>query len=169
MRENFQQTVRQIGNMWLSNNQQFLDRPITTPEADEQLVVHPKDFQAEMELRIDAASMMPVSKEDARAMYVQFIQQTLALQQASVAQSQLSQTPPMELDYDELFRELADKFGVKNVESILINPEEKQEQMMEEQVAQQLPQGMQPGMEAPEMPMKAPQEPLAPQMGGFNG
>lgn len=169
MRENFQQTVRQIGNMWLSNNQQFLDRPITIPEADEQLVVHPKDFQAEMELRIDDASMMPVSKEDARAMYVQFIQQTLALQQASVAQSQLSQTPPMELDYDELFRELADKFGVKNVESILINPEEKQEQMMEEQVAQQLPQGMQPGMEAPEMPMEAPQEPLAPQMGGFNG
>jgi len=154
--------------MWLSNNQQFLDRPVTIPEADEQLVVHPKDFQAEMELRIDDASMMPVSKEDSRALYGQFIQQTLALQQASVAQSQISQTPPLELDFDELFRELADKYGVKSVESIIINPEEKQEQMMEEQVAQQLPQGMEPGM-TPEMPMEAPQEQLVPQMGGING
>lgn len=159
MRENFQQSVNQIGNMWLSNNQQFMDRPVTIPEADQQLVVHPKDFQADMELKIDDASMEPISKEDARNQYVQFLQQTLGLQQASVAQAQLSHTPPLELDFDELFRSLADNFGIKNVESILINPEEKQEQMMEEQVAQQLPQDMQGAMPGqPQDPMQAPQQ-----------
>lgn len=155
MRENFQQSIRQIGNMWLSNNKQFLDRAITIPEADQQTIVKPQDFQADMELRVDDASMTPVSKEDARAMYTQFIQQTLALQQASVAQSQISQTPPLELDYDELFRELADKFGVKGVETILINPEEKQEQILEEQASAPGGMGMPATMPMMEGPINA--------------
>lgn len=168
MRENFQQSVNQIGNMWLSNNQQFLDRNITIPESDGQTVIKPVDFQGDMELRVDDASMEPVSKEDSRNMFKDFISQTLALQQASVAQAQLSQTQPLELNYDELFREMADKFGIKSVENILINPEEKQEQMMEQQAAQQgMAEDM--GMQQPGgMPQGAPQAPEQP-IGGPYG
>lgn len=156
MRSNFQQTINQIGSMWLSNNQQFLDRPITVPsEKGTTEEVHPAMIQGEMELRIDDASMEPVSKEDQRAAYMQYIQQTLALQQASAAQAQVTQgqTQPLVIDFKELFEQMSEKFGIKSEQSIVVDQEN----------APQAPQGpMMPGQ--PPMPPEQQMPPQGPEM-----
>ncbi len=156
MRSNFQQTINQIGSMWLSNNQQFLDRPITVPsEKGTTEEVHPAMIQGEMELRIDDASMEPVSKEDQRAAYMQYIQQTLALQQASAAQAQVTQgqTQPLVIDFKELFEQMSEKFGIKSEQSIVVDQEN----------ASQAPQGpMMPGQ--PPMPPEQQMPPQGPEM-----
>lgn len=164
MRSNFQQTINQIGQMWLSNNQQYLDRAITVPaEKGTTEEVHPAMLQGDMELRIDDASMEPVSKEDQRAAYMQYVQQTLALQQASAAQVQVTQgqTKPLIIDFKELFEQMSDKFGIKSEQSIVIDTENPEPGQMNQQ-----PQGM-PGMppEAPQgpMPLEQPQPPIAPE------
>ena len=161
MRSNFQQTINQIGTMWLSNNQQFLDRPITVPgEKGVTEEVHPAMIQGDMELRIDDASMEPISKEDQKASYLQYVQQTLALQQASFAQQQATQgkTEPLYVDFKELFEQMSEKFGIKSEQSIVLEPEDMQQQP-------QMPgQPMMPGQ--PEMPPQGPemppQQPMAP-------
>jgi hypothetical protein len=163
MRSNFQQTINQIGTMWLSNNQQYLDRPITVPgEKGVTEEVHPAMIQGDMELRIDDASMEPVSKEDQRAAYMQYVQQALALQQASFAQQQATQgkTEPLYVDFKELFEQMSEKFGIKSEQSIVLEPEDMQQQP-------QMPgQPMMP--EQPEMPPQGPempseQPPISPQ------
>ena len=148
MRSNFQQTINQIGSMWLSNNQQFLDRAVTVPAEKGSEEVHPAMLQGDMELKIDDASMEPISREDQKASYMQYVQQTLALQQASVAQAQATQgqTKPLVIDFKELFEQMSDKFGIKSEQSIVLD-EEQQPQM--------------PGM--PEQAPEAPQGPEQPQ------
>ena len=157
MRSNFQQTINQIGSMWLSNNQQYLDRPITVPgEKGKSEEVHPAMIQGDMELRIDDASMEPISKEDQRAAYMQYVQQTLSLQQASLAQQQASQgkTEPLFVDFKELFEQMSEKFGIKSEQSIVIDPQE---------LAQEQPE--QPGMPGqPMMPGQPEMPPQGPEM-----
>jgi hypothetical protein len=164
MRSNFQQTINQIGTMWLSNNQQFLDRPITVPgEKGVTEEVHPAMIQGDMELRIDDASMEPISKEDQRAAYLQYVQQTMAIQQASFAQQQATQgkTEPLYVDFKELFEQMSEKFGIKSEQSIVLEPEDMQQQP-------QMPgQPMMPGQpemppQGPEMPPQVPEQPMAP-------
>lgn len=159
LKSNFQQSINTIGDMWLSNNQQYLDRDVTLMENGEASLVSPGDFGYEMELRIDDASMEPVSKEDQRQVYLQYIQQTMQLQQASAAQAQVAGTDPLVLDFQELFRQTSDQYGIKTVDKIIITPEqlqeeqeEKQQEMMQEQQMNPEMQGeMQPEMQ-PEMP-----------------
>lgn len=165
MRSNFQQTINQIGQMWLSNNQQYLDRAITVPaEKGTTEEVHPAMLQGDMELRIDDASMEPVSKEDQRTAYMQYVQQTLALQQASAAQAQITQgqTKPLVIDFKELFEQMSDKFGIKSEQSIVIDTENPEPGQMNEQQPQGIP-GMPP--EAPQgpMPPEQPQPPMSPE------
>ena len=178
MKSNFQQTIRQVGQMWLSNNQQFIDQPMTINDRNNPLLIEPADLQGDMELKIDDASMQSVSKEDQKASYLAFIQQTLSLQQASMQQAQALQTKPLELDFDELFEQMADKFGIKSIDSIIITPEEKEDDMAIQQASQDAMQEQMMGEEGmmPEMPQEMPQQ--APEMpqemlgsmgGGMNG
>lgn len=163
MRSNFQQSIKQIGEMWLSNNQQFMDRNLVITDNSEPVKITPYDMQGDMDLRIDDASMESVSKEDQKNSWLAFLQQTLSLQQASLAQAQSSGIPPLELDYEELWKSTAEKFGIKSIDSIIVTPDEKEEQMQEQQAQQQgineemMPQEMQgemPDMEQqPEMPI----------------
>lgn len=162
MRSNFQQSIKQIGEMWLSNNQQFMDRPLVITDNSEPMQIAPADMQGEMDLRIDDASMEAVSKEDQKASWLAFLQQTLSLQQASLAQAQSSGIPPLELNYEELWKSTAEKFGIKSVDSIIVTPDEKEEQMQEQQAEQQ---GVQEEMNPEMMP-----EDMQPEvMGGLNG
>ena len=161
MRTNFQQSLHQIGTMWLSNNQQYLDRSVTVPNGKTNTVIHPAMLQGDMELRIDDASMEPVSREDQRATYLQFVQQTLALQQASIAQAQASQgqMKPILIDFNELFDNISDKFGIKSENDIVIEQPETPEQ------AGQPEQPETPGMrQMPPQGSQGPQMPQAPQV-----
>ena len=164
MRSNFQQSIKQIGTMWLSNNQQFMDRSIAVSTNKGVEKIHPAMLQGDMELRIDDASMEPVSKEDQRNTYLQYIQQVLSLQQASAAQAQATQgaTKPITLDFDELIEQLSEKFGINTEESIVKDPEELQQEQ------QQSEGGMGSPMEMPEQEMEmenqTPEDMMGPEM-----
>jgi len=169
MRSNFQQSMHQVGTMWLSNNQQYLDRAVTVPGPrgmNEE--IHPAMLQGDMELRIDDASMEPIAREEQKASYLQFIQQTLALQSASIAQAQATQgqTKPLVIDFNELFENVSEKFGIKSENDIVIETPEQPDMNAQApdmgQPMHQMPDGsMMPGadMQQP-MPMPPPmQEP----------
>lgn len=174
LKSNFQQSINQIGDMWLSNNQQYLDRDITLMENGKASLVSPGDFAYDMELRIDDASMEPTSKEDQRTVFLQYIQQTLQLQQASAAQAQIAGTKPLVLDFEELFRQESEQFGIKTVDKIIITPEElaedqqeeaqmQQDQMMEQQEPMQEPMSMEQMPEQQEYGMQGQVAQLSPE------
>lgn len=158
MKANFMQSIKQVGEMWLSNNQQFVAQPLTLTDSNKPVQVSPSDLQGDMELRIDDASMEPTSKEDQKTSYLAFVQQALQLQQASMQQAQTSGTKPLTLNFDEMFESTAEKFGIKSVDSLIISPQEIEEEQAKQQAAQAgMEEQMQPeqGMQ----PEQAPQEP----------
>lgn len=167
MKSNFMQTIKQVGEMWLSNNQQFMAQPLTLTDSNKPVQVSPQDLQGDMELRIDDASMEPMSKEDQKTSYLAFVQQALQLQQASVAQAQVAGTKPLTLNFDEMFEDTAEKFGIKSIDSLIISAQEIEEEQAKAQAAQagQEEQMMQPGMEdmsqqgMEQMPPEQPQQP----------
>lgn len=173
MKSNFMQSMKQIGEMWLSNNQQFVDQPLTLMDSNKPLQVSPSDLQGDMELRIDDASMEPMSKEDQKTSYLAFVQQSLQLQSASMAQAQAAGTKPLVLNFEEMFEDTANKFGIKSVDSLVISPQEieeeqakqqaaqagMQDEMMQQQGIEGMPPEMpQPGME--QMPQEMPPNPM---------
>jgi hypothetical protein len=175
MRSNFQQSIKQIGTMWLSNNQQFMDRAIAVSTNKGTEEIHPAMIQGDMELRIDDASMEPISKEDQRNTYTQYIQQILALQQASAAQAQVTQgaTKPVTIDFEELISQLSEKFGINTEESIVKEPSEMQQEeqqseggMSSPMEAQQLEMQQEQQLPENQMPQQ-PMGPMPPNMGGM--
>lgn len=137
MRANFQQSIHEIGQMWLSNNQQYMDRPLKVQVQNggkaEDMIIQPGDIQGDMELKIDDASMQPMSKEQKRDARIGFIQQALTLKQAADAQAQQMGTDPLPLDFNKMFEDLAEDFGEKNAEKYLISEDEMMEKQMEQQ------------------------------------
>jgi len=166
MKSNFMQSMKQIGEMWLSNNQQFVDQPLTLMDANKPLQVSPSDLQGDMELRIDDASMEPMSKEDQKTSYLAFVQQSLQLQSASMAQAQAAGTKPLVLNFEEMFEDTANKFGIKSVDSLIISPQEIEEEQAKQQASQagmqdemMQQQGMPPEMPQPGMEQMPQQQP----------
>lgn len=152
MKANFMQSIKQVGEMWLSNNQQFVAQPLTLMDSNKPLQVKPADLQGDMELRIDDASMEPMSKEDQKASYLAFVQQALQLQQASIQQAQVAGTKPLTLNFDEMFEDTAEKFGIKSVDSLIITPEEIEEEQAKTQAAQASMQEQQLQQDVPQEP-----------------
>lgn len=170
MRANFQQSIKQIGTMWLSNNQQYMDRSIAVNTKKGVEKIHPAMLQGDMELRIDDASMEPISKEDQRASYLQYIQQILALQQASEAQAQATQgaTKPLTLDFEEVLGQLSEKFGINTEESIMVKPEDmQQDQQAADNNINQPDNTPEASMPEASMPQQMPEMPQGPNMGGM--
>lgn len=128
MRANFQTSIRSIGQMWLSNNQQFMSQPLTLMGQQDGKVqpvtINPRDLQAEMDLRIDDASMQPISKEQRLTQFLAYLDRVQGLQQASIAQSQIAGTPPLVLDFASIYQELGREFGQKNNDKLILSPED---------------------------------------------
>lgn len=125
MRSNFQKSLLEIGNMWLSNSQQFMDRPMTLfvnrDGAKQPMVVAPADLQGVLDLKIDEATMEPVSKVQAKQEHLEYIAHQLQLQTASLQQSQVTGNPQdfLALDFHRISRDSAEKFGIKNQDTII--------------------------------------------------
>jgi hypothetical protein len=126
MKGAFSNSIREIGRQWLSNNQQFLDDDFTLMGQVENrpgpVTISPADMQGQMVLRINDASMEPISKEEELAKFQAYMQQTIQMQQASIQQAQLTggATQPMFLDFGSLFQDLSQKMGYANFDKILL-------------------------------------------------
>jgi len=125
-RDNFKQSMKTLGRIWLSNEQQFANTPaeITRvvngrPQAD---IVMPSDYQGEAELDIDDDSMTPMSKQDKRDMSTQFTQEILAMQKAAVEQAGIFKTieDVPRLNFHEIIADKAELFSVKDIDRYLL-------------------------------------------------
>jgi len=136
-KENFSQSILQIGRMWLSNNQQFMQSPqrIMVSQGGQMMpmTVSPADLQGDMQLIIDEASMQPMTKDQKRLNRLTFNQQLLLLKQAADVQSQTAGTPPLPLNFTEMAQNLAEDFGYQNFNSLLLPAEEAQSNMQQMQ------------------------------------
>lgn len=92
-RDNFKQSMRVVGQIWLSNLQQFADDPSEIRRVQDGRevpdVVMPSDYQGEIELDIDDDSMVPMSKQEKREMNSMFINEILMTQKAAITQFEI--------------------------------------------------------------------------------
>jgi hypothetical protein len=164
MRMNFQESIRQVGQMWLSNNQQFKSSSTTiTIQKDNKqqpVTIRPEELQYDMELRVDEASMMPISDDQIKAQYSAYQAQLLQLQQASIAQHTALGSAPIVLDFGAMAEELAQKQGFRNSHKLLADSPEgpsplqaQQNVEMHSKLAKSMPQQgqSQPQQQAPRL------------------
>lgn len=122
-RANFQESVKEIGQMWLSNNKQFMMLPEHISQVKnhqlQTVTIKPQDLQGDMELRVDEASMQPISDDQVKEEYGQFVAQLTGLQQASIAQHTALGTSPIALDFGAIVEEMGDKWGFRNVRQLI--------------------------------------------------
>lgn len=120
MTDNFVSSVKQIGEMWLSNNRQFMnfeaEVPVLKDNKFEIEVLTPEEMQLQMQLRINDMNMQPISKQQRREDFLAYVQQLVQLQTASVNQAQLSGDPSQTvfIDWHQIIPEMAKYFSVKS-------------------------------------------------------
>ncbi len=121
MRDNYQQSIKEITRMWLSNNRQFMTEEFETMslQGNEKTLekLTPVEMQFPMEVKVDDIDMQPVSKQEKRANFIEYQNSLISLQQSSLQQAQIDpSTPPVILDFAQLAQELGQAFSVKNFE-----------------------------------------------------
>lgn len=160
MRSNFRRSWREVGQMWLSNSQQFMTSDVVyeqTVRGEKQYdIIRPEDLLGIFGVKVDDGSFEPVSKDQKRKDFLDFSNQLLAYQSSSQQQAQLSQNPQeaVRLDFNELIVRAGDHFGENATNYIMTTP---------------LPAVQMPGVEpAPEAPAEDPLAAMA-EMGGMEG
>jgi hypothetical protein len=144
MRENIINSVVQVGKMWHSNNQQFMQAPVAvvTNDKGKRTVsnISPSDIQGEADIYVDSASMLPKSDEEKQQTALALNQTLANLQDRSLQQAQFAGTSPLYINYNEMAESTADALGVNNTQSLLMTEEQvqkeqvdKQKKMMEEE------------------------------------
>jgi hypothetical protein len=163
-KENFMQSMLQIGRMWLSNNQQFMLRDVTVttnkPDGPTSMKISRKDMQGDINLTIDEASMEPLSQQDRITQAQAFIQQITLTQDQSIKQNQALGTQPLAVDYTMISEYLADQYNLKGFSKLLIPQAEitkLHNQQMKETAQHMVQAQQQAGQQAQQPPpMKSP-------------
>lgn len=130
MRDNFSSSIKQIGEMWLSNNRQFMNQPfpvqVLRNNKFEEAVLTPEEMQLQMELRVDDMSMQPISDIQKRDNFIAYQDRLIQLQTASVNQSQITgdKSQILFIDYHTQARDLAKHFSVRGLEKQIMPNED---------------------------------------------
>lgn len=120
MRDNFTSSIRQIGEMWLSNNRQFMTEPFEYEDMKNNQIVYkqltPEELQLQMELQINDMSMQPISDQQKRENFLAYQNRMIELQTASINQSQLTgdQNQILFIDWHEQAKLTAKHFNQRN-------------------------------------------------------
>lgn len=126
-RDNFKQSMKVVGRIWLSNLQQFSDAPdeIVRTENGRSMpdIVVPSDYQGEVELDIDDDSMTPMSKQDMRDMSAQLTQELLMIQKAAITQAEIFKQPSdiPRYNFHEISEEKARLYSVKDYDRLILD------------------------------------------------
>lgn len=140
MRDNFSSSIKQIGEMWLSNNRQFMNfdfpAPVLRNSKFEVEPLTPAELQLQMELRINDMSMQPLSDMQKRENFISYQDRLIQLQTASISQSQITgdSSQVLFLDYNTQAQELAKHFQVRGIHKQLM-PNEKALELQNAQIA----------------------------------
>ena len=126
-RDNFKQSMRVVGQIWLSNLQQFADEPEeinytnrgqTVPD-----VVMPSDYQGELELDINDDSMIPTTKADRRDAHDALVNNVLGIQKAAIQQSQIFKDPTdiPRFNFQAIIEETAELYSGQDIDQFLLD------------------------------------------------
>lgn len=158
MRSNFRRSWREVGQMWLSNSQQFMRSDVvhkkkkngeTTYE-----VISPKDMLGIWGVKVDDGSFEPISKDEKRKNFLEFTTNLSAWAEASVAQAERTGDPndALRLDYHDIAQRGAEHYGENASHFTLptkVPPKPKEPEQPPAQPA------------APAVPMMPPQMPMS--------
>jgi hypothetical protein len=145
MRQNFAQSITQIGRMWLSNNQQYLDQPVnivvTAQGKKQPMTIRPEDMQGEMELIIDDSTMDPSSQDDKINRFMAFSQTLEQYQQASMQQAQANRwtTSPLYIDYAQVLQDASDVMDRTQFDKYLLDSQKVEQAMQASQTPMIMP------------------------------
>lgn len=192
MRQNVRRSWAEVGNMWLVNSQQYMVDPIiyekTTPQGNVADIVNPADIRGNFILRVDENSFEPISNDQMRNNYIQFIANVQNWAAASREQAQANGTTEgiISIDYLNAVSRLAE-LSSENPNTIILpaanqalTPEETQQEP-EEEMPEGLdvpdlnalgeiepPQGMNAGTETPDMYMTGEEATASPEALGLD-
>lgn len=160
MRSNFRRSWREVGEMWLSNTQQFMrtdivaTRTIKGEKVTE--VLRPEDMIGIFGVRIDDGSFEPISKDQKRQNFLAYKDFVLGIQNASVQQAERTQDPTLalNLDFQEIMQRGSEHFG-ENASLFIKATEEIQPQLPSAPAAMTAP-------EDPNAPVAEGLDPMAP-------
>lgn len=117
MRSNFRRSWREVGNMWLSNTQQFMNESLIVEKEvrGKKLpqIIKPADMLGIYDVKIDDGSFEPVSKDQQRQDYLAWVANLSDWQAKSLEQRQVSGDPKdaLRLDWNEIAVEGARLYG----------------------------------------------------------
>lgn len=117
MRGNFRRSWREVGQMWVSNTQQFMrtdvvaTRKVKGETVNE--VLRPEDMIGIFGVRVDDGSFEPISKDQKRTNFLAYKDFVLGVQTASVEQATRTQDPnqALNIDFTEFFQRGSEHFG----------------------------------------------------------
>lgn len=117
MRANFRRSWREVGQMWLSNSQQFMTSDAVyeqTVKGDKTYeIIKPTDIIGIFGIKIDDGSFEPISKDETKQNKLEFVDKVLQLQKASVEQADRNQdtSQAINLDFAEMMTDVGDQYG----------------------------------------------------------
>lgn len=164
MRSNFRRSWREVGQMWLSNTQQFMRSDVVVQKqvkgAKVNEVLRPEDMLGIFGVKIDDSSFEPVSKDQKKKDFLDYKDFVMGIQSASVEQSQRTQDPnqAINLDFNELLQRGAEHFS-ENASHIVIDNTKIQPQ------APSAPTAVTPPND-PNAPPPEPTKPMSPEAAG---
>lgn len=139
MRNNFTQSIVQIGRMWLSNNQQYMDTPIqltvTNKGQKESMTVRPEDMQGDLDLTVDDSTMNPANQDEREARFIAYLQELQQLQRSSLEQAQATRwtTSPLYLDFASLIQQYSEIRNETNYDRLLLPKDQVDKAMQQSQ------------------------------------
>jgi len=153
MRSNFRRSWRQVGEMWASNSQQFLNHDLIVEKVifgnKTNEIIRPADLMGLWNIRIDDSSFEPISKDAKRQDYLQWAQNLQQWQANSVEQATRNNdtTQAINIDWNEVALRGSEQFSENysrfvlpaTVQPVEEAPVEPQPAPMDEAPAEALP------------------------------
>lgn len=127
MRSNFRRSWREVGEMWLSNTQQFMRTDVVYQQkvkgVKQNEVLRPEDMVGIFGVQVDDSSFEPISKDQKRQDFLAFKDFLITTQAASVQQAERTQDPnqALNIDFGELVQRGAEQFGESYTHFIVDN------------------------------------------------
>lgn len=174
MRQNIRRSWAEVGNMWLVNSQQFMVDPVVyqknTYKGSITEMITPEDIRGNFVLRIDENSFEPISEDQMRSNYIEYIANLQNWANASREQANANGNTEgiISIDYAHAAERLSE-LSSENPSTILMKVEQPQALENPEQPEApaetneptlnatgeiEPPQGMNAGTETPEMYME---------------
>lgn len=133
MRSNFRRSWREVGYMWVSNTQQFMNHDVVVEKLlnGEKVneVITPADQMGIWNIKVDDSSFEPISKEAKRKDYLDYAANLQGWQQASVEQATRLNDPTLALniDWSEIARRGSEQYS-ENYSHFVMPPMEPKEE-----------------------------------------